>query len=176
MSRIVICGLNGSGKTTLGKELYQRIKYLHKDIEDYYFNNDNNGNEYKYNKSRSKEDVSKDLEEDFNKYENLIFTACKGDYGELSDLYDLAIFIKVDKDTRLMRIKERSYKQFGNRVLENGDLYEKEKKFWDRVYNKDESEITDWFNSLKCEKIELDGKKNIEENIAIILDKCKEFI
>ena len=44
------------------------------------------------------------------------------------------------------------------------------------VYNKDESEITDWFNSLKCEKIELDGKKNIEENIAIILDKCKEFI
>lgn len=176
MSRIVICGLNGSGKTTFGKELSQKINYLHKDIEDYYFNDENNDNEYKYSKPRSREDVSKDLEKDFNKYENILFTACKGDYGELSDLYDLAIFIKVDKDTRLMRIKERSYKQFGNRVLENGDLYEKEKKYWDMVYNKDESEITDWFNSLKCEKIELDGKKNIEENIAIILDKCKEFI
>ena len=40
MSRIMICGLNGKGKTTLGKELSKKINFLHKDIEDFYFNND----------------------------------------------------------------------------------------------------------------------------------------
>ena len=44
------------------------------------------------------------------------------------------------------------------------------------IYNKDESVVTDWFNSLECQKIEIDGKKNIEENITTILDKFKDFI
>ena len=173
MSKIVICGLNGSGKTTLGKKLAQRINYIHKDIEDYYFNNNI---DYKYAKPRSRDDVSKELEKDFNNYENIIFTSCKGDYGDLSNLYDLAILILLDRDTRLKRVKKRSYKQFGDRVFENGDLYEKEMKFWDMIYNKDESVVTDWFNSLECQKIEIDGKKNIEENITTILDKFKDFI
>ena len=171
MSKIVICGLNGSGKTTLGKKLAQEINYLHKDIENYYFDNNS---DYKYAKARSKDDVIKELKKDFNKYENIIFTSCKGDYGDLSNLYNLAILIRLDRDTRLKRVKERSYKQFGNRVLENGDLYEKEMKFWNMIYNKDESIIIDWFNSLECKKIEIDGNKKIEENIAIILDNFKQ--
>ena len=173
MAKIIICGLNGSGKTTLGKELAKRINYIHKDIEEYYFNNDT---EYKYIQSNSRDDVVKNIKKDFNKFENIVFTACKGDYGSVEDLYDFAIFIRLDKEERLNRVKERSYKQFGDRVLENGDLYEEEKKFWDKIYNKDESLIKDWFNSLKCAKIEIDGKKKIEENVSIILDKCKKLL
>lgn len=171
MSKIVICGLNGSGKTTLGKKLAQEINYLYKDIEDYYFDNNS---DYKYAKACSKDDVIKELKKDFNNYENIIFTSCKGDYGDLSNLYDFAILIRLDRDTRLKRVKERSYKQFGDRVLENGDLYEKEMKFWNMIYNKNESIIIDWFNSLECKKIEIDGNKKIEENIAIILDNFKQ--
>ena len=69
MSKIVICGLNGNGKTTLGKKLAQRINYLHKDIEDYYFNNNI---DYKYAKPRSRDDVSKELEKDFKDYKDII--------------------------------------------------------------------------------------------------------
>ena len=173
MSKIIICGLNGCGKTTLGKKLAQRINYLHKDIEDYYFNDNL---DYKYAKPCSRDDVSRELEKDFYNYENIIFTSCKGDYGDLSNWYDLAIFIRLDSKTRLKRVKERSYKQFGDRVFENGDLYEKEMKFWNMIYNKDESVITDWFETLQCQKLEIDGNKNIEENIAIILDIFKDFI
>ena len=116
MSKIIICGLNGSGKTTLGTELAKKIGYVHKDIEMYYFSTSNDN---KYSQARSKDDVVKDLEDDFNKYENIVFTACKGDYGRLDDLYDLAIYIRLDRNTRISRIKERSFKQFGNRVLED---------------------------------------------------------
>lgn len=173
MSKIIICGLNGSGKTTLGKELSKNIHYLHKDIEMYYFSDKN---EYKYANALTRDEVTKALEYDFEKYENIIFTACKGDYGYLNDLYDFAILIRLDKESRLKRVKQRSYNQFGNRILENGDLYEKEMKFFDIVYNKDESEITDWFENLKCPKIEIDGKNTIEENMIIILEKCREIL
>ena len=91
MSKIVICGLNGSGKTTLGKLLAAKTNYLHKDIEEYYFDDDSN---YKYNKAKSKDKqtVIKLIEEDFEKYNNIIFTACKGDYGIINEKYDLPIF------------------------------------------------------------------------------------
>ena len=172
MSKIIICGLNGSGKTTLGKELAKRTNYLHKDIEEYYFDNKT---DYKYDKAYSKYEVIKNIEKDFNKYKNIIFTSCKGNYGNLDTRYDFAIYIQLDKETRLNRVKERSYKQFGDRVLKNGDLYEKETEFWNMIYNKDESVIEHWFNGLKCPKIEINGEKSIDENIKIILDKYKDI-
>ena len=171
MSRIMICGLNGSGKTTLGKELSKKINFLHKDIEEYYFNNNT---DYKYNSSATKEAATKEIEKDINGFENIIFTSCTGDYGNLSDLYDLVIFIRLDKETRLKRVKQRSYKQFGDRILEKGDLFERENQFFDKVYKKDESDIIEWFNSLKCSKLEIDGLRNVEENVNIILGKLKE--
>lgn len=170
MSKIVICGLNGSGKTTLGKELAKAINYKHKDIEDYYFVDNN---DYKYTSSLSKEEVIKKLEDDFNKYDNIVFTACSGNYGNLSNKYDLAIFIHLDRENRLKRVKQRAYKQFGNRVLENGDLYEKESRFFDMVYKKDESDIIEWFEKLLCDKIEIDGLRATEENLKIVLAKLK---
>ena len=172
MSKILICGLNGSGKTTLGKELSKKINYVHKDVEMYYFKNND---EYKYASSITKDEVTKELEHDFQEYENIVFTACKGDYGILSDLYDFAIYINLDKETRLKRVTERSYKQFGDRILENGDLHERENKFFEMVYNKDESDILSWFTKLKCPKMQIDGRKAIEENMAIIFDKYKEI-
>ena len=168
VSRIMICGLNGSGKTTLGKELSKKTNFIHKDIEEYYFNNQTN---YKYNCSATKEEVIKKLEIDINECDNVIFTSCIGDYGSLSNLYDLVILIHLDKETRLKRVKERSYKQFGDRILINGDLFERENQFFDKVYKKDDSEIIKWFNNLKCSKLEIDGLKTVEENVDIILDK-----
>ena len=170
MSRIMICGLNGSGKTTLGKELSKKINFIHKDIEEYYFNDDT---DYKYNFSATKESVIQKIEKDINECNNIIFTSCKGDYGNLSDLYDFVIFICLDKEIRLKRVKQRSYKQFGDRILENGDLFEREKQFFDKVYKKDESDIIEWFNNLKCSKLEIDGLRSVEENVNIILDKLK---
>lgn len=168
MSKIIICGLNGSGKTTLGKKLADILKYKYIDIEDYYFVDNNN---YKYGNPIAKDEVVKNIERDFMKYNNIVFASCKGDYGNLNNMYDLAIYIRLDKETRLKRVKERSYKKFGDRIFENGDLYEKENIFFDKIYKKDESEIIKWLEKLKCDKIELDGLKTVDENIKIVLSK-----
>ena len=170
MSRIIICGLNGSGKTTLGSQLAQKINYIHKDVEDYFFSNDS---EYKYGRARSRDEVAYDIENDFTQNKNIIFTSCKGDYGNIANLCDLAVYIKLDKDTRLNRVKERSFKQFGDRVLEGGDLHEKEAEFWNMVYNKDEATVENWFNEVKCKKIIIDGTRELEEKVEIINSALK---
>lgn len=172
MSKIMICGLNGSGKTTLGKSLAMVLNYRHLDVEDYYFPNEDN---YKYKTALTTEKVTKKIEEDFNKYNNIVFTACKGDYGNISSKYDVVIYIHLDRETRLKRVKQRSYNQFGSRIFKNGDLFEKESKFFNMVYNRDELDIINWFNKLECYKIEIDGSKSIDENIKIILMQLKDF-
>ena len=171
MSKIMICGLNGSGKSTLGRALAKKLDYVHKDIEEYYFNS---GDSYKYSTSLDRESVTKNIESDIEKYDNIIFTSCKGDYGNISDKYDLVIYIKLDKDTRLARVKQRSYDLFGDRILSGGDLFESENKFFEKVYKKDELEIISWVKSLKCDKLEIDGLKSTEENVNFILNYLGE--
>lgn len=171
MSKIMICGLNGSGKSTLGRALAKKTNYVHKDIEDYYFVKEDN---YKYDKPKDRATVSKMVEEDMKKYDNIIFTSCNGDYNGASSLYDVVVYIDVDKDTRLSRVKQRSYDLFGDRILEGGDLFVKENIFFDKVYKKDESEIINWFNNLNCKKFIIDGLKSTDENVKIILDYLGE--
>lgn len=36
-SKIITCGCNGAGKSTLGQALAERMGYIFKDIEDYYY-------------------------------------------------------------------------------------------------------------------------------------------
>lgn len=173
MSKIIICGLNGSGKTTLGKVLAEKINYVHKDIEDYFFNNTQ---DYKYAYSLSKDKVIKLLENDFKKYSNIIFTACKGDYGSISENYDFAIYIKLDKNKRLERVKNRSFELFKERILEGGDLYYREQRFWNYVYSRDEKEILKWFESLTCRKIVIDGNNSLSENTELVMQIINDFI
>ena len=173
MSRIIICGLNGCGKSTLGDALSKELNYPHKDIESYYFND--NKTDYKYAQSRSKSEVTKAIEKDFKNNHNIIFTSCKGDYGSISNLCDLVILIRLDKDTRVHRVKQRSYNQFGDRILKDGDLYEREMIFFDKVYKKDESEIREWFNNLNCCRIEIDGKNTVEENVDVVLEHIQKI-
>lgn len=167
MSKIMICGLNGCGKSTLGKVLANELNYLHKDIEEYYFNGDG---DYKYDKPQDKASVVKNVEADFDKYDDIIFSSCKGDYGNVSDKLDLVIHINLDRETRMKRVKQRSFDLFGDRILPGGDLFEREHAFFDKIYHKDGNDIIRWFNDLGCNKLEVDGLKSTEENVRFILD------
>ncbi len=169
MSGIIICGGNGSGKTTLGRNLSRAVDYKHMDIEDYYFPDA----PIPYSKARTREEVCKLMREDIKRYNNFIISAVNGDFGaDINSKYKLAVFIDVPLDIRLKRVKQRAYDKFGSRVLEGGDMYEQEQRFFYAVANNyaEKTEKTkEWLKTLSCPVIYLDGTKPIEENVEYIV-------
>lgn len=174
MSGILICGLNGSGKSTLGKELAKLLNYKFIDVEDYYFTK--NPSTYKYDHSRSKDDVINLILEDINKNEDFIMTSVIGNYGDkIISKYTCIVMINIPIEISLERVKKRSYEQFGKRMLFGGDLYEKEKHFFDMVALKSNEDIEKWVNTINCPVIKIDGTETISHNVNNIINKLSSM-
>ena len=169
---IIVCGMNGSGKSTLGKALAEALGFHFIDNEDLYFpKTDPN---YMYATSRSQEEVEKLLMDEVRKCGDFVFTAVTGNYGDdIIPLYKYAVLIETPRDVRLERVRERSYKKFGDRMRKGGDLYEREEAFFEFVSSRPEEYAENWVKTLKCPVIRVDGTKAVGENVEIIIEKIK---
>lgn len=164
---IVLFGANGCGKTTLGCELARTLKIKHLDVEDYYFEE----SEIPYSKPRSKDTVIELTLADIEKCDSFVLSSVKGDYGDkISSMYKLGVFLSAPIEIRLERVKNRSLKQYGERVLLDGDMYEQEQGFLEFVRTRNISIIDEWAKTLACPILYLDGTKVISKNIQLIID------
>lgn len=162
---ILICGLNGSGKSTLAKMVATSMHYHFIDIEDVYFKKPND-----YHSARTKQEVDEILHSVIQKHQHTIFSAVIGDYGLH---YDKAFVLEVPKEVRMARIKERSFKQFGKRMLAGGDLYEKEQAFFKMVEERNDRYVADWLKQLDCPITYLDGTLPLNDNLEIIVKELQ---
>ena len=182
---ILICGLNGCGKTTLGRLLADRLGYDFIDNEDLFFPEvfpyetgmtsvpgvGGNDLAYKYShtKARSKDEVIALLEERIRDNRRFIFSAVKGDYGDrLAWSLDYIVLIELPADLRKQRLRERSLRLFGQRILPGGDLYEQENTWLSRVSSRPDDYVTKWIeeSGLSCPLIKVDGRLPAEEIAA----------
>lgn len=167
---ILVCGLNGSGKSTFGKALAEKLGYHFIDNEDLYFPKSNPN--YIYAIPRSEAEVESLLIKEVRAHENFVFAAVYGDHGkEILPFYKCAIVLKVPKEVRMQRVRDRSFQKFGDRMLEGGDLYEKEERFFQLVSKRSEDSVEKWARSLSCPVIRIDGTKPVEENINFIIEE-----
>lgn len=173
-NRIIICGGNGAGKSTLGKRLATDLGWTFRDIEEYYF--PINGTDYNYSEARTKEEVSKLLLADMKENENFVLASVKGEFGfEVSELFTCAILIEVPKELRMERVRDRSNKKFGNRMLPGGDLYEKEVQFFDMVEKRPENYVTKCLETVEMPIIRVDGTCEIETNVVKIKEELRKL-
>lgn len=164
---IAIIGANGSGKTTLGKYLAELLNYKHMDVEDYYFRE----SEIPYANPRTREEVQELMLADIKKHNQFILSSVNCDFGdEINTLYDYIIYIKAPLDIRLERVKQRSLDRFGSRVLEGGDMYEQEQKFFNFVAARTMDKTDAWLQDVKCPVFYVDGKEPIAINAQRIKD------
>ncbi len=171
---IIVCGLNGSGKSTIAKALAGKLRYHFIDIEDLYFPKTDLNDIYGF--SRSREEVGQLLRKEAAVHENFILAAVKGDYGaEILPFYRCAVLLEVPRAVRLQRIQNRSFLKFGARMLPGGDLYEREKTFFDRAMSKPESDVEDWVCSLDCPVICADGTKPVDDTVGFLLNQLKRL-
>ncbi len=173
--RIIVCGNNGSGKSTLGRVLSEKLMCRFMDNEDYYF--PRTELDYKYLFPRTYDEVVRLIESDMYKYDNWILASVKGNYGEKClQRYTHAILIDVPKEISIKRVYERSFSKFGNRILPGGDLYQYEKRFFEMIAERDQRYAEEWFNSLKCKLLKVDGTKLVGDNVELILEWIKDSI
>ena len=165
---ILICGHNGTGKSTLGKELALALGCQFIDNEDLFFPKTDES--YMFSSPRNKKEVITSLEEMIEKNDHFIFAAVKGDYGDkLIKAIDHVILIEVPKNIRYKRVRERSYQKFGERIKEDGDLFEKESKWFSIVESRPENYVTSWLDNISCPIIRIDGTLPIAQNIDFLL-------
>ena len=169
---IIVCGLNGAGKSTIGKALAKELNFHFIDNEDLFF--PRTDPHYTYASPRTRKEVEQLLFSEIKAHKDFIFASVKGDYGEtIYPFFQYAVLLDVPKDIRLQRVKERSFRKFGSRMLRGGDLYEQEKNFFDLVKSRAENTVEEWLRSLSCPIIRVDGTKPIEENVKFIIERIQ---
>lgn len=130
-----------------------------------------------YAKPRTREQVQELLLADMNKYGQFILSAVNGDFGDdINAMYDCVIYMKAALNIRLHRIKQRSIDKFGKRVLEGGDMYEKEQKFFDFVASRTMDKTDIWLKSLRCPVIIVDGTEPALINARMLKESIMELM
>jgi len=168
---IIIFGANGSGKSTLGRELARVLNFKYMDIEAYHFEK----SEIPYTVERSRDNCLNLMLADIKKYGSFVLSAVTGDFGEeISSMYDLAVFMSAPLEIRMERIENRSYEQYGKRVLQGGDMYEDHKKFVDFARNRNLENIDKCAKTLSCPIIYMDGTKDYRKTAIEIANQFCE--
>ncbi len=170
---ILICGLNGTGKSTLGKMLADRLGYEFIDNEDLWFTKTDPA--YTFSGPRSKEEAVRLLEERISGNHRFVFAAVKGNYGSrLIDSLDHIILVEVPKQIRSQRVRDRSYRKFGDRIRPGGDLYDRESEWFSLTDSRPDTYVTDWLKTVDCPVIRIDGTLPVEQNVDELVSVLSE--
>ena len=169
MMGLIICGMNGSGKSTLGRAMAEHLGWRFIDNEDLYFPKTDPVNPYAV--QRTQEEVARLLLEEVRRDERFVFASVRGNYGEaVLPYYKAAVLVAVPREIRLARVKERSFRRFGERMLPGGDLFESEQRFYDIVAARPEDYASRWLEQVNIPVLQVDGTRPVGENIVSIMD------
>ena len=165
---IIVFGANGSGKSTIGRELARVLNYKFMDHEDYAFEK----SEIPYTVKRSREECLRLMLADINEYGSFVLCAVTGDFcEEISSLYDFAVYLSAPHEIRMERIKQRAFERYGERVLEGGDMVERQTAFLDFAAKRPLTRIEQWAKTLVCPVMQVDTTKPVFENVELIAEQ-----
>lgn len=164
--RLLITGAAGSGTTTLGKAIVAKNGWNFFDADEYYWLPTNPP-------YQEKRDQHKRLEMILNDLHNCTHAVVSGsimDWGlELEDAFNVIVFLYLDTNIRVERVKRRELDLFGS----------VDPKFiqWVSEYDTGPSEgrslakHNDWLSHRDCEVITIKGDVTLDKKIEIVSDQ-----
>ena len=101
---------------------------------------------------------------------DFVFASVKGNGAQaLHERISLAIWVDAPRETRLQRVRERSFRRFGERMLPGGDLYAAEEKFFAQVASRSDEEMRAWAAQLPWPVLRVDGTRPVQ---ALVPEVC----
>lgn len=162
---VLVCGLNGAGKSTLGRALAERLGVPFLDSEDLFF--PKNDPENPWDSPRSPQEAQKLLLRKLSRSPDLVFAAVRCDFGPgVLTRFRWAVLVEVPRQLRLERVRERSYRRFGERMRPGGDLHQGEEAFFRMVEERPETLVEEWLQATGLPVLRVDGTKPPAESAA----------
>lgn len=168
---IYIFGASGSGTTTLGKAIGEKFGFYHMDTDDYFWQ----PTDPPYQTPRPIPERLQLMNRDIDGHEKVVISGAIGKWGdELKSRYTLAVRLECDTDTRITRLKEREYRNHGERILPGGDMYEHHLEFiqWAKQFDiadeniRSRARLDAWEKTVACPMITMDGSADLDEKLS----------
>lgn len=178
--KILIFGASGSGTTTLANEVAKNNAFVHLDVDDYYWK----PTDPPFHEKIPLDERNKNLTIDFYEYEKVIISGSMVSWRkEWESAFDLAVFIRLENDTRMERLRKREQERYGNLLKTNKQIQVNSAAFleWANQYENQEftgrslKVHTDWVKLLDCPILKLEGKLELSLNYNTIINQIKHL-
>ena len=177
---IHIFGASGSGTSTLGKALAERLNLRFMDTDFYYWEN----TDVPFTVKREIPERLRLMKKDIEEAEGVVLSGALGGWGdELIPLFTLAIRMNTPTEVRIQRLREREYREFGDRIREGGDMYRVHEDFidWAKQYDDGDLSVRSklkhdlWQKKLLCPLIFIDGTLPVEEEVEMAVRELERI-
>ena len=174
MARILITGAAGSGTTTLGRALAARLGYTHEDTDTYYWV----PTDPPYTTARAPEERIALLLPKLEAERDWVLSGSPIEWGAaLEPLYELIVFLRLDHDLRMARLRRREAADFGPRIAPGGDMAAINAGFiaWAASYDTGGPEQRSlaqherWLSRQPCPVLRLDSAAPVEALLTAVL-------
>jgi hypothetical protein len=161
---ILVTGASGSGTSTLGAVLAAALGVAHLEADDYYWH----PTVPLFINKRDRSERLSSLVADLQAKQNAVLAGSVVDWGhEVENAFDLIVFLYVDAEVRVERLKRREIERFGT---VNPAFLE-----WAAQYDEGPPEGRSlakhraWLEARRCPVIELRGNLSVGEHVAAVL-------
>jgi len=159
--RIHLFGASGSGTTTLGRALAERLGVAHFDSDNFYWQ----PADKPFSCKRPRDQRVQLLREQLSRQDNWVLSGSLCGWGDpLIPAFTLAIFLRLDPEVRLQRLRIREFQRYGAQIHEGGERFVATRTFleWAAGYDTGDHGTRSlkrhetWIRSLPCPVLRLD--------------------
>mgnify|MGYP001377426364 CR=1 FL=1 len=177
-SKIYIFGASGSGTTTLGAHIAAAENLSHVDTDDHFWAPGDPPFTVRSAPSQRLSSMSAALGS-----EGWVLTGeCHRWGGEFVERADLIVLVSLPAPVRLMRLKAREQKRFGDRINEGGDMCEIHKDFmsWARAYDdpnfqgRSRARQERWLSEQRKPLCRIDGARPLLESSKTVISMLRK--
>jgi uridine kinase len=171
--RILVTGASGSGTTTLGRALSVSLGSSFLDADDYYWIPTSRPYEEKRDPAARLQLILADLR----KASSAVVAGCVRTWGgELEDSFSLIVFLILDAEIRVKRLREREMSELG-RVNEEFLVWAAQYDSG-RMPGRSRALHEKWLSERSCPVLRLEGDLSVAERVARVTEalsnQCEE--